>query len=350
MPKFVDAVTGNPDSKFFLVLDSDSEHPRNWDLQPLQTDLLSDKESDGLHVMKALQVLPDGTIRDCYMDMNLPERISDYAFFLEGDSLRFGYHHEFAGEIIPATALDCFGLYELFYSRRRPEVGIEILKRGLSIAKRKHYIAEDLGYILRDERRFQEAAEMFKIAVEEGPASYFIYGELAAAYADLGDADNETKYRAMFKEAEAQQAAKHVQLRRQTVPASQRVSGILRRLLSLLRQPRTDEPDWPVADTHKGKRLASILKDCGRPSRDLAGYYKHGSGEPARELPSGIPPAPHRTLIFRRPSGHLYVWLHQAPDSWVCFQSFWLPDGWIDPLTEEHSAADRADVREQGRP
>jgi len=203
MAKFLDAISANPNVKFFRGLDSGAEHPRDWQLKPLQTELLSDTEADGYHVMKALNVLPDATIRECYLDMNLPEWISDYAFFLETGSLRYGYHHEFPGEIIPAVALDCFGVYELFYSKNRPQIGIDILKRGLAIAKRKGYIAEDLGYIFRDERRFREAAEMFKISVDEGPSSYFIYGELAGAYAELGDSTNERKYTAMLKRAEA---------------------------------------------------------------------------------------------------------------------------------------------------
>jgi hypothetical protein len=198
---FLDAVSAHPGTRFFRVVDSSAEHPAEWELEPLETELLSDAESDGLHVMKALNLLPDESIRECYMDMNLPERISDYAFFVENGTLRFGYLHEFPGEILPAVALDCFGLYELFYSKKRPQLGIDILKRGLAIAKRKHYIAEDLGYIFRDERRFPEAAEMFKIAVDEGPSSYFIYGELAGAYAELGDSANEKKYDAMFKRA-----------------------------------------------------------------------------------------------------------------------------------------------------
>lgn len=206
MSRFVDAITARPEVKFFRVLDSEAKHPRDWPLEPLQTDLLSDAEADGYHVMRALNILPDGAICECYIDMNLPERISDYAFFLENGSIRFGYHHEFPGEILPAVALDCFGVYELFYSRKRPQLGIDILKQGLAIAKRKHYIAEDLGYIFRDEGRFQEAAEMFKIAVEEGPSSYFIYGELAGAYAEMGDAANEKKYLAMFKHLAADES------------------------------------------------------------------------------------------------------------------------------------------------
>ncbi len=212
MPKFIDAIASNPGIRFFRVVDSDTDHPGDWELEPLQTDLLSDADSDGLHVMKALNVLPDGMIRECYMDMNLPERISDYAFFVETRSLRYGYHHEFPGQIMPALALDCFGVYEMFYSRTRPEIGIDILRRGLSIATRKRWIAQDLAYIFRDERRFADAAEMFKIVVEEEPCSaeelsqsylYFIYGELASAYAEIGDAENEKKYLAIFKQAQA---------------------------------------------------------------------------------------------------------------------------------------------------
>ena len=204
MARFIDAVTSHPEIKFFRVLDGEADDPQKWRLKPLQGDVLSEADADDLYVvMKALHVFPDGTVRDCYIDMSLPERISDYAFFVENGSLRSGYHHEFPGEIIAGAALDCFGLYELFYSRRKPEVGIDVLRRGLSVARRKRYIAEDLGYILRDEGRFQEAAEAFRLAVEEGPSSYFIYGELAAAYAELGDAENSEKYSALFKQAEA---------------------------------------------------------------------------------------------------------------------------------------------------
>src|SRR5258707_992843 len=77
MPRFLDAVNANPNTKFFRVVDSSADHPSDWELEPLKTDLLSDTDSDGLHVMKALNLLPDGSIRECYMDMNLPERISD---------------------------------------------------------------------------------------------------------------------------------------------------------------------------------------------------------------------------------------------------------------------------------
>src|SRR5258708_19541219 len=91
------------------------------------------------------------------------------------------------------------GVYELFYSKKRPEVGIEVLQGGLRSSAKKAAIAEDLGYILRDERRFQEAAEAFEIAVEEGPSSYFIYGELAGCYGETGNKELADKYRKLFE-------------------------------------------------------------------------------------------------------------------------------------------------------
>jgi tetratricopeptide (TPR) repeat protein len=202
MASFVDAISSNPNLKYFRVRDSKADHPRDWELEPLQTELLTDEEGDSFNVIKALNVLPNGTIRECHIDISLPERITDYAYFLENGALRYGYHHEFPGEIIAAAALDCFGVYELFYSRKRPELGIDVLRRGLAIAKRKYIIAADLGYILRDERRFAEAVEMFKIAVEEGPSSSFIYYELAGAYAELGASENAKQYSEMFNQAE----------------------------------------------------------------------------------------------------------------------------------------------------
>jgi hypothetical protein len=332
MANFLDAVVANPEVKFFCVLDSESEDPREWVLKPLRAELLSSAESHGHHVIKSLQVLPDGTVRKCYMNMSLPERISDYAFFVEERLLCFGHHHQFPGKIIPADAIDCFGVYEQFYVKSQPQLGIEILKRGLTASRRKVYIAQDLGYIFRVERRYEEAIEMFKVAIDEGPSSSFIYAEVAAAYGDLGDAENETNYRLMYKQAAAEEAARHAQTHPRPGSSSQRVQQMSRTrrwFQSLFRKSRADEPGWPVADTHKGKALAEILKDCGTPTKDLAGYYFYASEQPAAELPKGIPQAPHRTLVFERPLGTLNVWMHQVADAWVCFQSFWLPDGWV---------------------
>jgi len=108
----------------------------------------------------------------------------------------------------------------------------------------------------------------------------------------------------------------------------QAVYGIKRWLQQVFGKSRADEPAWPTLDAHKGKPLTEILKDCGQPSKDLVGYWRHRSEQPSQDIPEGVPPAPHRTPVFRRPTGLLYVWLHQVSNSWICFQSFWLPDRW----------------------
>ena len=225
MARFLEAIGANPGVKFFRVRHSDVDSPRDWELEPLATQLLSDRESDGLHVMKAVNVLPKGAIRECYIDMNLPERIVDYVYFPGKRSLRFGYPREFPGEILPAVALDCFGVYDIFYSRKCPEIGIQILKSGLEIARRKRYIAEDLGYIFRDERRFREATEMFKLAIKGGPSSFFIYSELAGAYAEIGDTENQRKYAKMFERAVKGDSALSDSLRQELCNLATRLLG-----------------------------------------------------------------------------------------------------------------------------
>jgi len=200
--RLVDALTQHPDVPIFTVLDSDADDKSEWDVTPIDASVLAESEHHDFFIVKAKNILPDGTDTDCYIDICLPERISDYAYFLRGDHLDVRYHHEFDGEIICAVPIDCFGVYDLFYSRTVPDIGIDILKQGLVASPHKTYIAEDLGYILRDENRFAEAADMFQIAVDAEPSSYFIYGELAGCYDEIGQTDKANKYRAMFESAE----------------------------------------------------------------------------------------------------------------------------------------------------
>lgn len=200
--RLLDALAQHPDVSVFAVLASDADDKSEWDVKPLDGSILTESDEHDFFIVKAKNILSDGTVADCYIDMCLPERISDYAYFLRGDHVDFRYHHECDGDIICAVPIDCFGVYELFYSRAKPDIGIEILKRGLRVSLHKTYIAEDLGYILRDESRFAEAAEMFQIAVDAEPSSYFIYGELAGCYDEIGQADKAKKYRAMFERLE----------------------------------------------------------------------------------------------------------------------------------------------------
>jgi hypothetical protein len=65
-------------------------------------------------------IVSQSEVRRCYMDISLPERINDYAYFIDEDELRYDYPSRIEGEIIPAIAIDGFGVYNLFYSRIAP--------------------------------------------------------------------------------------------------------------------------------------------------------------------------------------------------------------------------------------
>ena len=201
--RLVDALTQYPQVPIFgriEGLESDTDDEDDWFLEPIDAPVLMESEVSQFFIVKAKNVLPDKTIQDCYIDVYLPERISDYAYFLRGNTVEKGYHQEFDGEIICAVPIDCFGVYELFYSRALPDVGIDILKCGLAASENKTFIAEDLGYIFRDEGRFAEAADMFQISASSQPSSYFIYGELASCYDAIGEKEKAQKYQVMFNE------------------------------------------------------------------------------------------------------------------------------------------------------
>jgi hypothetical protein len=208
---FVDAIKAHPLSKAFEVIRPETDEPTQsevdyfdepgrWQLRPLDVRVLSDDGSGGgFYVVAALHVVPGQPAADCFLDVSFPERINDYAYFLQGDHLIHDYTHRFPGEIIPAIAMDCFGSYEMFYATGAPQIGIDVLKQGLAQCSRKQFIAQDLGYILRDEKRYREAAEMFELVVaEEAAPSYFTYGELPQLYAHLGDEKKQAKYSALY--------------------------------------------------------------------------------------------------------------------------------------------------------
>ncbi len=92
----------------------------------------------------------------------------------------------------------------MFYATGAPQIGIDVLKRGLAQCSRKQFIAQDLGYILRDEKRYREAADMFELVVAEEVPSYFTYGELAQLYAHLGDGEKHAKYSALYARGRTQ--------------------------------------------------------------------------------------------------------------------------------------------------
>jgi hypothetical protein len=203
MTNLIQAISQHPTVNVFRAIRRNGDDPRWWEYTPLPGELLGDADQDGYYILGAMNIHSKSDVRRCYMDLSTPERISDYAYLFDGDELRYDYPHKLGGEFISAIAVDGFGNYELFYSKIAPELGIEVLRRGLAASKRKHFIAEDLGYILRDEGRDREAAEMFQMAADEEVSSYFIYGELAELYRKLGATGKHRKYAALFERRDA---------------------------------------------------------------------------------------------------------------------------------------------------
>ena len=208
MPTLIQAIAKNPTVNAFRrvwrgsenVRDWRFENVRDWQFEPSPGDVVANADRDGFYVIAAMNIISERDVYRCYMDVSLPKRINTYAYFISGDELRYDQARKFEGEIIPAIAIDGLGVYDLFYSRIAPELGIGVLKRGLAASKRKHFIAEDLGYIFRDEGRYREAAAMFQLAADEEVSSYFLYGELAQMYGKIGEAEKQKKYAELFRQ------------------------------------------------------------------------------------------------------------------------------------------------------
>jgi hypothetical protein len=200
LPTLIQTIAANPGIKAFRRVGRGGMDIHNWQFEPIPGDVVAEADRDEFCVIAAMNIISKTDVRQCYMDVSLPERITDCVYFIVGNEIHYSSSRKFGGETIPASAIDGFGVYELFYSKVAPALGIEILRRGLAASKRKHFIAEDLGYIFRDEGRYQKAAEMFQLAVDEGASSYFIYGELAEIYGKIGNVEKQKKYAQLFEE------------------------------------------------------------------------------------------------------------------------------------------------------
>ena len=197
--KVKDIFTDSKTKIFVVTNNHDDDDALNWDIEPTDFELLPGGENiymegEDMYIVKALQVFPDRVI-DCFLYIGTPERIAETVIMRTATGQvvsKFIYDVE--GTVIPAIASDLYGVYELYYAKENPQVGIDVLKNGLGKAKNKYAVAEDLGYILRDEGRIEEAIEAFKISEENGASSQYIYSELAELYRELGQTSEQLKY------------------------------------------------------------------------------------------------------------------------------------------------------------
>lgn len=166
----------------------------NWILVPLDAPLLAKEYTragimDGYFIVEALVVRDDGTTDKGYLDLSLPERNIDSHFLSANGRITRGIGTLLeSAKIIPAVAIERFGVYDQYYVKGFAELGLRVLREGLGAAKVKWPIALDLAYILRDERHFSEAIEAFTLAIQSGyTRSYFVYSERAKLYQLVGD-------------------------------------------------------------------------------------------------------------------------------------------------------------------
>jgi tetratricopeptide (TPR) repeat protein len=194
-----EAIEKYPSASIYKMLNFYSENEDERIFEHITGEVLSLNEDDAddcFLILKAKHVLPDGTTSDCYVDMFLPTREwPDTVYFKSEDMFQSRPTHECEGDIVCAVPIDHWGVYEIFYSKIAPELSISILKRGLEVMPNSAPIAEDLGYILRDEGRFGEAVAAFRISADgAGPSASLIYGEIAGCYKEIGDIDKAKKY------------------------------------------------------------------------------------------------------------------------------------------------------------
>ena len=185
-------------TKVFVVTNQDDENELNWIIETSDFELLPEEEN--YYFVKALQVSENNTT-DCYIGIMTPERIAEVVVKrnAKGQTVTESIYDQ-QQTVIPAIASDCFGNYELFYAKENPQIGIDILKNGLNKATNKNVAAEDLGYILRDEGRIEEAIEAFKISEECGPSSEYTYLELAGLYEEIGQTEKQIEYIQKYKD------------------------------------------------------------------------------------------------------------------------------------------------------
>ncbi len=188
-----DLVLKETDIYLFDVVKEESDNPIDWLIKPRTEKLIPDTEAHC--IVRAKMIDSDKTMTDCFINISLPERIVDFVIFMTDKGLDFKQLYELTGQdVIPAIASEAYGVYELYYSKNNPNVGIEILKQGLSLSNEPSVIAEDLGYILRDENRFQEAIEAFLISEKHGVTNNYIYQEIRDLYIQLNNMEKANEY------------------------------------------------------------------------------------------------------------------------------------------------------------
>lgn len=182
----------------FTIIDYEDDNELNWLIKPTKFKLIPEEE--GHYIVRALEVTEQET-KNCFIDVQVPERVAEIVIKQDKRQDTFVESiYDSENSVIASVASEVFGDYELYYADENPEVGLEVLRKGFELAENKNIVAEDLGYLLREEDRIEEAIEAFKTAEKLGPSTEYVYLELSELYADLGDEQLEQEYYQKFKD------------------------------------------------------------------------------------------------------------------------------------------------------
>lgn len=147
--------------KVFVVVNKDNEDVLEWEVEATQYSVLPDEE--GNFFVKGLEISNTG-ISEVYVGITLPERISEIGLIKNTLEQIEVLENMFSSQFLPLVACESYGNYELYYVHTNPKIGIDVLKEGFRQSNHYGAIAEDLGYIYRDEQCIHQAIKLLRLA------------------------------------------------------------------------------------------------------------------------------------------------------------------------------------------
>jgi tetratricopeptide (TPR) repeat protein len=199
----------------------DWENFGEWEVQPISGPTLAREgvqgPFQGIFIVAAQLVTSTEAPRPCYLDLVLPERVVDHHYLQAGGKVSRGRGRRVLnGTVIPSIGIEAPGVYKLFYAKEDPSAGIKVLNNGLRVGRRKQDMAYDLGLLLRDEKRYAEAAAAFSLFLAENEGegiAHVVYKERSNMYAVLGQLDkaeeDKLQYVSLFEKKYGHAPAAH---------------------------------------------------------------------------------------------------------------------------------------------
>ncbi len=186
------------DSAIMEITNSEDGNPLNWSVQSTNEKVIPSK---GHYLVRSQEIL-DKEIRTCWMNVSTPEMVSDYVFTIDAKDSKIvlNNYHSLSDKVVTNKLSNTFTNYEFYYTRVKPIIGIEILKKEIENVSDKGLICEYLGFIYRDEKEYDRALTWFLKSLAFGePSSEYIYSEIAGLYDEIGKTELAKKYRNKFE-------------------------------------------------------------------------------------------------------------------------------------------------------